>query len=984
MPDVFISYSRRDEEFVQRLREALAESGKDVWVDREDIGPAVEWRREIELGIEGADIFAFVITPDALRSEPCRREREYAVEKNKRIVPLLRHRPDGVAVPDDLASRNYIFFRTDEEFAPGLGSLLAAIDGLPEWTRRHTRLLERAENWERHDRDASYLLRGSDLRDAEGWLSEQSAHKEPQPTPLQTEYILAGRTAATRRQRRTIAAVLGALAIAIVLAIVALLQRNEAQDQRDEAERQAQISRSRELAAIADSQLDDDPELSVLLAERAGSTYPTVEAERALRAALARSHVEVVMRHKAWVGHAEFSPDGDRVVTASRDGRAALWDASTGEHIAWLPHQDRVAWAEFSDRGGLVATASKDGTARIWDAETGAPRTRLEGHSGVVSRVAFSPSGGRVVTAGEDGTARIWDVETERQLAVLKGHQDWITSLAFTADGETIVTAGDDGTVRLWDAGSGAPGPIMRPRAGPIGPLAVGPGASPRILSGSFDGGRDAAVIWDSSTGRALHRLPLAGGAALSAAFTADGRRVATGELNGTVRVWAVASGRPLATLTGHTGPISDLAFSHDGGLLVSASGDGTARLWDVGQERVVEELLGHDGWVTTAAFAPDERTILTASQDGTARIWDATAAEPREQLRTGLPSAYASFASDGDSVLTTGPAVVPILWNPETGAQDVAVSDSTLIATHAAISPDGGLIATTSENHLVGAELVEADYAQVWTAGGGLERTFRGHDAKINSVAFSPNSEAIVTASDDGTARIWDVSSGDSRTLEGSGRDVESAAFSPDGTQVLTAGTDEKARLWDAASGEQVTILRGHSGSVYSAAFSPDGELVVTGSGDNTARIWDLAGDRTRVVLTGHEDTVVAARFSADGRFVVTASHDGTARVWDAFTGEPLLEFRAGDPRLGRSEDIIRRLLRAAAAMDLDPEDLRVVADVGFDPSGERIVTASNDGAVRVYRCEICGSLDDLLETARAEVTRELTAAERREFLGE
>ena len=99
------------------------------------------------------------------------------------------------------------------------------------------------------------------------------------------------------------------------------------------------------------------------------------------------------MRHEAWVGHAEFSPDGDRVVTASRDGRAALWDASTGEHIAWLPHQNRVAWAEFSDRGGLVATASKDGTARIWDAETGAPRAQLEGHTGVVSRVAFSLSG---------------------------------------------------------------------------------------------------------------------------------------------------------------------------------------------------------------------------------------------------------------------------------------------------------------------------------------------------------------------------------------------------------------------------------------------------------------------------------------------------------------------------------------------------------------------------------------------------------------
>ena len=113
MADVFISYSRRDEEFVERLRESLADNGKDVWVDREDIGPAVEWRREIELGIEGADIFTFVITPDALRSEPCRRELEHAVSTQKRIVPLLRHEPDGLPVPEQLANRNFIYFRTD-------------------------------------------------------------------------------------------------------------------------------------------------------------------------------------------------------------------------------------------------------------------------------------------------------------------------------------------------------------------------------------------------------------------------------------------------------------------------------------------------------------------------------------------------------------------------------------------------------------------------------------------------------------------------------------------------------------------------------------------------------------------------------------------------------------------------------------------------------------------------------------------------------
>ena len=503
MADVFISYSRRDEEFVQRLREALAENGKDVWVDREDIGPAVEWRREIELGIEGADIFAFVISPDALRSEACGRELEYAVAKKKRIVPLLRHEPDGLSVPEDLASRNYILLRSDEEFAPGLASLLAAIDNLPEWAREHTRLLERAEEWEHGNRDHSFLLRGSDLREAERWLREQAAHKEPQPTPLQTEYVLGSRRAATRRQRITLGAAFGALAVAVVLAIIAFAQRNEAQEQRNEAVRQARVAQSRGLASTAVSQLQVDPELSILLAQRAASISRTLEAEQALRRAFALSHVEVALRgHTAWVGHAAFSPDGRRIVTASRDRRAGLWDASTGENIAWLEgHRDRVAWATFSDDGRLIATASRDGTARIWDGSTGEARTELTGHTRDVTRVAFSPSGRRVVTASRDATARIWNIATGETVAVLEGHKRWVTRVAFSADGDRIVTASDDGTVRLWDPASGAPRATLRPEAGPILVLAVSP-AGRLIFSGGIHGGNDSAVLWNASTGQ--------------------------------------------------------------------------------------------------------------------------------------------------------------------------------------------------------------------------------------------------------------------------------------------------------------------------------------------------------------------------------------------------------------------------------------------------------------------------------------------------
>ena len=372
MADVFISYSRRDEPFVERLREALAGSDKDVWVDREDIGPAVVWRREIELGIEGADIFAFVISPDSLRSEPCRREREYAQARNKRIVPLLRREPDGIAVPDELASRNYIYFRTDEEFAPGVASVLAAIDDLPEWAREHTRLLERAEEWEHSGRDPSFLLRGSDLSEAEAWLSSQGEHKEPRPTPLQTEYVLAGRKAATRRQRRTIAAVALALAVSVVLGGVALLQRDEAQEQRDEAIRQARLAESRELAATSVAAVRTEPWEALELAISAQETSATPEATEALRSALEahresavlalpddRDHERAVRRRLGARTHVGFrqacAPLGSRNggTRDRRDAPAVRVDPRPcrAHHGLW-PSSHGPAGGGAGDRGG--------------------------------------------------------------------------------------------------------------------------------------------------------------------------------------------------------------------------------------------------------------------------------------------------------------------------------------------------------------------------------------------------------------------------------------------------------------------------------------------------------------------------------------------------------------------------------------------------------------------------------------------------------
>ena len=435
--------------------------------------------------------------------------------------------------------------------------------------------------------------------------------------------------------------------------------------------------------------------------------------------------------------------------------------------------------------------------------------------------------------------------------------------------------------------------------------------------------------------------------------------------------------------LTGHTGPVTDISFSHSGDQVLTASGDATAKLWDLDANRLAADFLGHRGWVSTAAFSPDERTVLTASQDGTARIWDAARGGPSEQLDAGPTPTSASFAADG-SLLTVAAAHVK-LWDVDTRSPEVVLPVPTSAVTDADISADGERILTASQDGV----------ARILDRSGRQERSLAGAEP-LNSASFSPDGQTVLITADGGDARLWDLTTGAPRSLKGHTGDVMGGAFSPDGQLVVTAGgSDDTARVWRVATGEQLRVLRGHSNLVTSVDVSPDGKLAATGSSDNTARIWDLETGRTRVVLKGHRDTVSAVGFSPDGRYVVTGSYDGTARVWDVETGEQLLELRGGasdtaDPDGPTVQQLTNILGLATATGDVSSigrikRQLRrrpELTDVGFDPTGRRIVSIGLDGTARIYDCDVCGSLERLLDLAPSHETRDLTAAERRDFL--
>jgi TIR domain len=217
MPDIFISYSRQDRDFVEALRARFSELGRKTWVDVNDIPPSAKWRAEVLSNIEQANAFVFVLSPDSIVSLECVRELAHAVKCHKRIIPVLHREVDPEAVPPDLTELNWVTLRPLEA---GFETLLHAIDTDPDWVRAHTRLGVRALEWDAKDREPSLLLRGADFRTAERWLSNAAA-REPAPTSLQAEYVRASRRAMITRRRVLVSSLASVVTVMGALGFVA-------------------------------------------------------------------------------------------------------------------------------------------------------------------------------------------------------------------------------------------------------------------------------------------------------------------------------------------------------------------------------------------------------------------------------------------------------------------------------------------------------------------------------------------------------------------------------------------------------------------------------------------------------------------------------------------------------------------------------------------------------------------------------------------
>ncbi len=673
MTDVFISYSRKDKDFVHQLNDALAAQQRNTWVDWEDIPATADWWKEVTTGIEQADAFVFIISPDSVRSQVCRNEITHAVANNKRFIPLLRREildaADQALMHPVISSHNWIYFRETDNFDNAFASLINALDTDLSNVRAHTRLLIRAKEWEAGNNDSSLLLQGDDLRKAEAWLA-QAVAKKPAPTPLHAQYISASRQAATASQRRLLAGVSVALVVSIALAILSLFLFGEANTQRGiadskaaiatiaqgQAEQQAALAATNAaLAGIAQKEAQTQatavsqerytsqsiaisgqsqveligarPERAVILALNAFQIKVTWQAERALAEAVEKLlEKHVLSGHTDIVTSVDWSPDAKRLVSASDDGTARIWDVAGNQLAVLNGSQGAVTRALWSPNGKLIAATGANGTTTIWSAADNNVQLlyTLSGHAKKVNSLTWwgDKSSGydtqEIVTASDDGTAKIWDANKGTLLFTLTGHTGAVNYAAFSPDGKRIATSSTDNTARIWDAKTGA---LLQTLSGHKANVirVVWEGDNTRVATASAD---NTVKIWNADTGEQVFTLVGHIRQVTRVAWSPDGTLIATASADGTAKIWDAEDGTLMRTLFGHEAEVNGLEWSPGGSRLITVSSDGTAKIWYTDSGGQLLTFTGHNGPIYSLKWSPDGQYFATASLDKTVRVW--------------------------------------------------------------------------------------------------------------------------------------------------------------------------------------------------------------------------------------------------------------------------------------------------------------------------------------------------------------------------
>ncbi len=478
------------------------------------------------------------------------------------------------------------------------------------------------------------------------------------------------------------------------------------------------------------------------------------------------------------------------------------------------------------------------------------------------------------------------------------------------------------------------------------------------VASGSAD---NTVRLWDAGSGRELRRLAGHTNYVRAVAFSPDGKTLASGSNDGSVRLWNVATGEQARTLDG-LGGVASLAFRPGGQLLAVGTTENLVRLFDTANGGEVHKETGHKSWVTSVAFSPDGRLGASGGRDGTVWLFDAATGRSLRSLagHGGLVKSLA-FSPDGKLLASASFDGTVKVWETNNDGEPRTLRGFAGKAVGVAFAPDGrALLAASSDRS------VRVFDAQTWNE----TRVLRGAgevEAPSEVAAFSADAKALVTSNGDKTVQLRDLSAdaGDAaRVFESYSSGIYATAFSPDRRWFAAGGKDRTVRVWEIRTGRKVRTLAGHAGWVTSLAFSPDSRLLASGSLSGHVKLWDNETGLEERTLAGHAESVNAVAFSPDGKTLASASGDSTVRVWDVATGRNTRSLTGHAAEVnavvfspdgktlasGGADKTIKLWDAAGGQLTREVQSAGEVFGVAFSPDGKTLAVAGRDGSVKLY----------------------------------